>query len=795
MRIRPFASALGVIAALLGTGRATEAQRAEKNDQSERPEVKALTLSGVRSVDRDELLQSIATSASRCKSLLLYAFCPLTHSDKIWDKQYLDRTELRRDVLRIRVFYWIRGYRQATVDTAVAERGSNQVAVTFKIAEGAPTLVRNVHIRQLDSVLTTAQINRVVKLKPGDPFSLIALDSTVSHLRAVLQDRGYADARVDTATAVDTAAKQGDATVTVTPRWLVHVGPITIAGNKQVSERTIRNSLSFKTGDLFRRVELSTSQRRLYESGLFQRASITSLRVRDTTRAARDSAAARFDSLRAIRDTARGQVPGAGAGGQRGFAGSRRDSIRSIEVDVAEAPQRLTRVSGGFNTFDFVQVDARFTHNNIFGGARRLTAVATLGNLFASQLNGSTLGGLIRFEDVTADVTGDADEFLRPTYNASLDFTQPWLWSPKNSGGIGIFAYRRLAPGVFVEQGEGANISFTRDVADRVPVSLAYRFELTGVAASDVYFCVNYGVCDLQTIAALRERQRIAPLVLTANVNRANDPLEPRQGYTSQIRLEHASAFTGSSFRYNSIFLEGAAYRPIGNRSVLAAHSRVGWVRALSSTRLATNAGIDVSGDILHPRTRLYAGGARSVRGVGENQLGPRVLTVPPSKLAVICPGLTGLAIVNCNLSGTDTAGNTLADRDFTPRPLGGRALLEGSVEFRFPVWKNVYGATFVDGALLGQGSIESAATGAGALTPGVGIRYISPVGPIRIDLGLNPTLAEDLPVVTQVQAPDGQLRIVQLKDQWKYNPTKGASGITGFTRRLTLHLSIGEAY
>jgi hypothetical protein len=31
-------------------------------------------------------------------------------------------------------------------------------------------------------------------------------------------------------------------------------------------------------------------------------------------------------------------------------------------------------------------------------------------------------------------------------------------------------------------------------VADRVPVSIAYRFELTGVAASDVYFCVNYGV-------------------------------------------------------------------------------------------------------------------------------------------------------------------------------------------------------------------------------------------------------------------------------------------------------------
>ena len=775
MRIRPFASALGVIAALLGTSRAIAAQRAEKNDQSERPEVRSLTLSGVRSVDRDELLQSIATSASHCKSFLLYAFCPLSHSSSIWDKRYLDRTELRRDLLRIRVFYWIRGFRQATVDTTVAKRSNDEVAVTFKIAEGAPTLVRDVRIRQLDSVLTTAQVNRVVDLKKSEPFNLIKLDSTVSRLRAALQDRGYADARVDTATAVDTAAHEGDATITVNPRWLVHVGPIRIEGNKQVSERTIRNSLSFKTGDLFHRNELAISQRRLYESALFQRASIAAPRVRDTTRAPRTGT----DSLDR----------------QRTFAGARGDTIRAIEVNVAEAPPRITRMSGGFNTFDFVQVEARFTHNNFFGGARRLEAVATLGNLFAKQLNGSTLGGLIRFENVTEDVIGDADEFLNPTYNASLDLTQPWLWSPRNSGGLGIFAYRRLAPGVFVERGEGANISFTRDVADRVPVSIAYRFELNGVAASDVYFCVNYGVCDLQTIAALRERQRISPIVVTANVNRANDPLEPRRGYTSLVRLEHASAYTGSSFRYNSIFLEGAAYRPVGNRSVLAAHTRVGWVRALSSTTLATSSGIDVSGEILHPRTRLYAGGARSVRGVGENQLGPRVLTVPPSKLAVICPELSGLAVVDCDLSRTDTAGNHLADRDFVPRPLGGRALLEGSLEFRFPLWRNLFGATFLDGALLGQGSIETAAKGAGALTPGVGIRYLSPVGPIRVDLGLNPSRADDLPVVTQVAGPDGQLHIVQLKDDWKYNPTKGASGITGMVRRLTLHLSIGEAY
>jgi len=63
------------------------------------------------------------------------------------------------------------------------------------------------------------------------------------------------------------------------------------------------------------------------------------------------------------------------------------------------------------------------------------------------------------------------------------------------------------------------------------------------------------------------------------------------------------------------------------------------------------------------------------------------------------------------------------------------------------------------------------------------------------MDLGLNPTVPEALSVITQVSAADGQLKIVQLRDQWKYNPSGGSGGITGILRRLTLHLSIGEAY
>ena len=77
MRACRFPCVFGAIAALLGVGRAGTAQSPGANDQMERPEVRSLTLSGVRSVDRDELTQSIATTASRCKSVLLNVFCPL----------------------------------------------------------------------------------------------------------------------------------------------------------------------------------------------------------------------------------------------------------------------------------------------------------------------------------------------------------------------------------------------------------------------------------------------------------------------------------------------------------------------------------------------------------------------------------------------------------------------------------------------------------------------------------------------------------------------------------------------
>jgi hypothetical protein len=68
-------------------------------------------------------------------------------------------------------------------------------------------------------------------------------------------------------------------------------------------------------------------------------------------------------------------------------------------------------------------------------------------------------------------------------------------------------------------------------------------------------------------------------------------------------------------------------------------------------------------------------------------------------------------------------------------------------------------------------------------------------VGPIRIDLGFNPSRAEKLAVVTEI-IQNGKREIIPLETPRLYSATGSSTGgIRGLLNRLTLHLSIGQAY
>jgi len=754
-------AALVLVASAFAASSPLEAQRAHRDDLPA-PEVKRLDLTGLSGViPADEIQRNISTTATSCRSAVLYFFCRFGNWRAVEVRHYLDRQELQRDVLRIRVLYFKHGYRETEVDTTVSRLNEKQVAVRFDIREGPPTLVTDVSVVYDSTLLRPRRARRLTVLKQGEPLDLFQIDTMRVGFQNEMWELGYSDALVDTSSVVDPVARTGQVQVRVVPNHLAHVGQIVISGTDAVSPSTVLNSLTFRPGDVYKRSTVLESQRNLYESNLFR---LASLQVPETF-----------------------------------------DSVKTVHVLLREAQLHEARLSTGFNTVDFVQAEGRFTHYNLLGGARRLDATATIGNLFAGSLNGT---GIFHAQPTDASVTGNVDDFLQPTWQASVQLTQPaWLQRPKNSLAIGGFAQRRAVPAVVIDRGYGGNLTFTRSLGLRAPASLNYRFEVTRVEAGDAYFCVNFGVCDTTTIGTLRSHQRLSPAQLRLQVDRTNEPLSPTRGYTARVELEHASNITISDYAYDRAYGEGTYYMRMGpRRAVLATHLRLGFVRPQTGS----------TGEaVLHPRTRFYAGGSQSVRGYGENQLGPRILTLPHgflinAKTASGAPcDASSDAIRLCDPNtAADSAGKMgpVGDDKFMPRPLGGTSIVEASVEYRFPLplIKNLGGAVFVDGAAVGErifdplgggiATLRDLVSGTGAITPGFGIRYYSPVGPIRVDMGINPSRAEDLAVVTEL-TKNGRRQIVPLDIPKRYSASGTSSGIGRVLNRLTLHLSIGQAY
>jgi outer membrane protein assembly factor BamA len=733
--------AFAALCALLGSAGSLWAQKVEEED--EKPLILDVEFRGAERVPDKELRLGLATQPTRCKALLLKPFCWFSESGFFVEKHRLESAEVKRDELRLRVHYWRRGYRYAQVNSSI-DTTSDGVNVIFHIVEGSPVIAERVTVQQTNEVLNERQIRRAGMLREGRPLDMIVLDTAKYRLNIMLWDRGFGDAVVaDSAQLLDSL--RAAVHVTIDPKPRTTVGDVLINGNESVTDRTVRRLVDLRTGQLYRRSDVLAAQRRLYRSELFKQALL--------------------------------DVP------------LEQDSSKDVVVNVREAPGSAVRFGGGFNNCEFAQGEAEWTRYNWIGTARRLDLRGAVGNILAPQLYGQSMFGC-----APPGVSDDIDaSFLDPTWRLSASVTQPWFISTRNALGASIYAHRRVVPGVVVDRGYGASATFTRQMRPEIPASLTYRFEQNRVEGGDLYFCVNFGVCEISSILALSTPHRLSPLVLTAFADRADDPLAPSRGYTARLELEHASAATFSDFRYNRIGAETAYYLRAG-RGTLAGHLRGGWIRPSESTANAVDVA-DTSATLLHPNRRFYAGGARSVRGYGENQLGPRVLTISPSRLL----GGTNETVTPCTQATLEDGTcdpNVASSRYFTPRPIGGATLVEASVEYRMPLTQTIFVAAFVDAGRVGPLSAESQSEARTAITPGVGFRYRSPIGPIRVDLGMRPSTMEELPVVTQVLGPDGQLRLVQLRTRMKYDPldTSG-SGLLKSLARFQLHLAIGEAF
>lgn len=205
---------------------------------------------------------------------------------------------------------------------------------------------------------------------------------------------------------------------------------------------------------------------------------------------------------------------------------------------------------------------------------------------------------------------------------------------------------------------------------------------------------------DLQRQIGLDHTERVAAFTQALIIDLRDSLLEPRLGAYAEVRLAEGNKYAGSNYDYIEVVPELRGFAPIGP-VVFAAKVRSG----------------AIFGD-LAPTERFFSGGASSQRGFGERKLAPSAIGFIDDKLRSI--------------------------------PYGGGALLETSVEARFPITTvrkmPLGGVTFLDGGDVTETPDE--------LDPwnlhwaaGVGLRLLTIVGPVRFDVayrlnrkgGMNP--------------------------------------------------------
>jgi translocation and assembly module TamA len=165
---------------------------------------------------------------------------------------------------------------------------------------------------------------------------------------------------------------------------------------------------------------------------------------------------------------------------------------------------------------------------------------------------------------------------------------------------------------------------------------------------------------------------------VTYTRKRADNPLFPRRGYWLSVNLHGAAQQVLSDVSFLSIDVATRGALPLGPSSRLLLYAEMGAIKAADFNRLP-------------PSERFFAGGARSVRGYGYEELAPR-----------------------------DAAGNIV----------GGRFLEAASVEFDHLIAGNWGAAAFFDTGNVANNLFPSLRHDVG-----LGLRYRTPIGMIRVDI------------------------------------------------------------
>jgi outer membrane protein insertion porin family len=628
---------------------------------------------------------------------------------------------LEEDVRRIQDLYRASGYRQAEVTSKLVDKyqgDPTQLAISITVKEGLQTRVAWVRIEG-GYTLPPEQIPEI-QTAEGQGFDESSLADDRDTILGRYFDNGFSKANVDVGY-IPVAATDNLPRVGVT--FTIHEGEqffvnsLFLDGLHFTRFGVARREVRVQPKAPLSQQELLESQRRLYDLGLFKQVD-TAIQNPDGT-----------------------------------------ESRKNVLVTVHEADRYIFDYGVGF---EFQTGQPTYGVNQPLGA----TGVSPMVSFGVSRIN---VGGRHQTLSLKTAI-GRLQQKAIVSYNVpkllnreNLRFTATALYD--DTVDVSTFTSRRL-------EGTLQILQVLYKQQDRELTTLAYRFSYRRVEASNIEVTDNL-------IPLLSKPTRVGTPNFLYVRNRRDNDLESTRGSYTTVEGGVASSSFGSEANFSRLLIKNSTYhtlfrnRSTGQGFVFARSLTVGVENPFGSTVVLDPAQTATTAETLIPLPeRFYSGGGNSNRGFGLNQAGPR--------------------------------------DPFTGFPVGGSAVFLNSLEMRFPNIRMPYindqiGFTlFHDmGNVFARPQEMLPSLGRfhqpnqdfcfhddthlkcdynyASHAIGVGLRYQTPIGPLRFDFGynLNPPY---FPSFTNIST----------------NPTTGQGvGQFGYQRagRFNFSFSVGQSF
>jgi outer membrane protein insertion porin family len=552
---------------------------------------------------------------------------------------------LSRDEDSIRNLYQSNGYRDVKVthridDRTLPGRKTGSVTVYINIVEGPRYLVGKLTVTGIESI-DRAKILSQLSSVENQPFSEynVALDRETILNRYF--EKGFANATFEWSSTPSSEPDRFDLTYSITEGGQEFVRQVIYTGNRHTKPQLINRMLELNPGDPLSPIEMTDTQRKLYDLGVFSRV--------DTAIQDPDGEAASKYVLYDLQE------------------GKRYTMRVGLGAEFA-------RIGGCQNCLDAPAGQPGFSP--------RVSYDITRGNLWGDG-HSITLGTRVSTLEQRLVLT-----YTWPRFRNNPNLTLTFNGFYDNSRDITTFSYKRIEGSVRLEQrlSKGTRLFWS------------YTNRRVSIDESTLKI-------SPLLIPLLSQPVRLGLMSVSLIQDRRDDPVDPHKGYYASVYLGLAEHFFGSQRNFLSLLARHSSYYRLGKRLVLARNTVIGEILAFDYTGTAY--------DSIPLPERFFSGGDTTDRGFPPEQAGPR----DPN---------TGF-------------------------PIGGTAMLFNQTELRFPlIGENIGAVLFHD---MGN-TFESVSNvnfhvhqhglqdfNYMVHAVGIGLRYRTLVGPLRIDLAysINP--------------------------------------------------------